>query len=149
MKELVNGIYIIWCRTKIKAMENKNTNDYIFLARDNIKKVKNEKHYTSILISDLEKVKSIFDLNNHLYEVLPADQNIKLYFDLEIERDGINNEIAYNLVIDFLNWVTPKRKQSGGDRTASADGLRWRRKRNTRTSKLQKTLSNSHLTYRP
>ena len=53
-------------------MENKNTNDYIFLARDNIKKVKNEKHYTSILISDLEKVKSIFDLNNHLYEILPS-----------------------------------------------------------------------------
>ena len=40
-----------------------------------------------------------------MYEILPADQNIKLYFDLEIERDGINNEIAYNLVIDFLHWV--------------------------------------------
>ena len=105
MKELVNGIDINWFWTKIKAIENKNTNDYIFLARDNIKKTKNEKHYTSILISDLEKVKSIFDLNNHLYEILPADQNIKLYFDLEIERDGINDEIAYNLVIDFLHWV--------------------------------------------
>ena len=105
MKELVNGIDINWCWTKIKAMENKNTNDYIFLARDNIKKAKNEKHYTSILISDLEKVKSIFEINNHLYEILPSDQKIKLYFDLEIERDGINNEIAYNLVIDFLHWV--------------------------------------------
>ena len=46
MKELVNGIDINWFWTKIKAMENKNTNDYIFLARDNIKKAKNEKHYT-------------------------------------------------------------------------------------------------------
>ena len=44
---------------------------------------------------------------------------------------------------------TLKRKQSWGDRTVSAEGLRWRRKRDTRTSKLQKTLSNSHLTYRP
>ena len=105
MKENINGVEINWFWTKIKAMENKNINDYIFLARDNIKKVKNEKHYTAILILDLEKVKSIFELNNHLYEILPADQKIKLYFDLEIERDGIDNEIAYNLVIDFLHWV--------------------------------------------
>ena len=105
MKDLVNGVNINWCWTKIKAMENKNANDYIFLARDNIKKIKNEKHYTSILISDIEKVKSIFEINNHLYEILPSDKNTKLYFDLEIERDGINDEIAYNLVIDFLHWV--------------------------------------------
>ena len=91
MKENINGVEINWFWTKIKAMENKNINDYIFLARDNIKKVKNEKHYTAILILDLEKVKSIFELNNHLHEILPADQKIKLYFDLEIERDGIDN----------------------------------------------------------
>ena len=105
MKEIINGVDIIWCWTKIKAMEDKNTNDYFFLARDNIKKVKNEKHYTSILISDLEKVKSIFESNNYLYEIIPSDKKIKLYFNLEIERDGIDNEMAYNLVIYFLHWV--------------------------------------------
>ena len=110
MKENINGVEINWFWTKIKAMENRNTNDYIFLARDNIKKIKNEKHYTAILISDIENVKSIFELNNHLYEILPADQKIKLYFDLEIERDGIYNEIAYNLAIDFLHWVNNRIK---------------------------------------
>ena len=110
MKETINGIEINWCWTKLKAMESKNTNDYMFLARDNIKKIKNEKHYTSILISDLEKIKSIFESNNHLYEILPLDQKIKLYFDVEIEKGDIDKENAYTLVITFLHWINNKIK---------------------------------------
>ena len=37
MKQIINEMNVTWCWTKIKAMENKSQNDYIFLARDNVK----------------------------------------------------------------------------------------------------------------
>ena len=53
MKETVNQISVNWQWTKIKAMENVDIGDYIFLARDNVKKLKNEKHYAAIFISGM------------------------------------------------------------------------------------------------
>ena len=47
MKESINQIILNWQWTKLKAMDV-NTSDYIFLARDNVKKLKNEKHYLYI-----------------------------------------------------------------------------------------------------
>ena len=49
MKESINQINLNWQWTKLKAMDV-NTSDYIFLARDNVKKLKNEKHYLYIYI---------------------------------------------------------------------------------------------------
>ena len=37
-------------------MENIDTGDYFFIARDNVKKLKNEKHYAAILVSDMNKI---------------------------------------------------------------------------------------------
>ena len=106
MKETVNEIDVNWQWTKIKAMENIDTSDYIFLARDNVKKLKNEKHYAAILISDMNMViPEMLKENNHLYEILPENKLIKLYFDLEMERDGLNGEDSYTLLIKFLQWV--------------------------------------------
>ena len=56
MKEMVNQINLNWQWTKIKAMQDINIGDYVFLARDNVKKIKNEKHYAAILISDMNTV---------------------------------------------------------------------------------------------
>ena len=39
MKETVNQINMNWQWTKIKAMQDINIGDYIFLARDNVKKI--------------------------------------------------------------------------------------------------------------
>ena len=109
MKETINQINVNWQWTKIKAMENVDTSDYIFLARDNVKKLKNEKHYAAVLISDMNKViPEILKENNHLYEILPENQLIKLYFDLEMEQDGLESKDAYILLIKFLHWVNNK-----------------------------------------
>ena len=106
MKETINQINVNWQWTKIKAMENINTSDYIFLARDNVKKIKNEKHYASIMVSDMKTViPKILQDNNHLCEILPENQLIKLYFDLELEQDGLQSKDAYILLIKFLHWV--------------------------------------------
>ena len=104
MKQIINEMNVTWCWTKIKAMENKSQTDYIFLARDNVKKSKNEKQFTAILVSEMDKIiPEMLKNNNHLYEILPENQLIKLYFDLELEKNGMNNEIAYNILIKFLH----------------------------------------------
>ena len=54
MKESINQINLNWQWTKLKAMDV-NTSDYIFLARDNVKKLKNEKHYLYIQKKRKEK----------------------------------------------------------------------------------------------
>ena len=109
MKEMVNQINVNWQWTKIKAMENVDTGDYIFLARDNVKKLKNEKHYASILISDMDSViPELLKENNHLYEILPENKLIKLYFDLEMEKDALSSDDSYILLIKFLHWVNQK-----------------------------------------
>ena len=56
MKETINQINVNWQWTKIKAMENIDTGDYFFIARDNVKQLKNEKHYAAILVSDMNKI---------------------------------------------------------------------------------------------
>ena len=106
MKETINQINVNWQWTKIKAMENIDTGDYFFIARDNVKQLKNEKHYAAILVSDMNKIiPEMLQDNHHLYEILPENQLIKLHFDLELKKDGIDHEIPYTLLIKFLHWV--------------------------------------------
>lgn len=74
MKSIICNIDVQWHWTKLKAMGNKSSNDYIFLARDNVKKTKDEKHYLALPISDMEKVvNELLQTNNHLYEILPEN----------------------------------------------------------------------------
>ena len=49
MKETVNQINMNWQWTKIKAMQDINIGDYIFLARDNVKKIKRTVGYTALV----------------------------------------------------------------------------------------------------
>ena len=105
MKETVNQIDLNWQWTKIKAMENIDINEYIFLARDNTKKIKNEKHYLAISISNIDIIRVLLQDNHHIYELLPEKQPVKLYFDLELEKDGIQDANAYLLLTKFLHWV--------------------------------------------
>ena len=84
MKETINNVNLQWQWTKIRAMEDKNVNDYIFFARDNVQKLKNEKHYLALEKKYMNQlIPELLKENRHIYEILPADCIIKLYFDLE------------------------------------------------------------------
>ena len=109
MKETINNVNLQWQWTKLKAMEDKNVNDFIFLARDNVQKIKNEKHYLAIEKKYMNQViPEILNENRHIYEILPADCILKLYFDLELEKDGISNQECKILLYKFLDWINVK-----------------------------------------
>ena len=109
MKETINGVELQWQWTKIKAMEDKNVNDYIFFARDNVQKLKNEKHYLAVEKKYMNQlIPELLNENRHIYEILPTDCINKLYFDLELEKNGITNDECKGLLYKFLDWVNSK-----------------------------------------
>ena len=44
------------------------------------------KAFLAIKKQDIETYASMFDINRHYYEILPTDQTVRPYFDLEMEN---------------------------------------------------------------
>ena len=77
--------------------------NYIQLARD--RDDKGTKTYHCIPSNEVENIRDLLNTNSHLYEILPPDVPVKLYFDLEMERTGITSEDGYQLVNEFITLV--------------------------------------------
>jgi len=60
------------------------------------------KAFSAIKKQDIEAYSSIFDLNRHYYEILPTEQAVRPYFDLEME----NVDNFKELLQGFLEWVS-------------------------------------------
>ena len=63
------------------------------------------KHYFSVKKSDFQHVKSMFEMNQSIYEVLPLDETIRPYFDLEM-YDEYTQEDRETLVNKFCDWLS-------------------------------------------
>jgi len=84
---------------KIDALRKKcNAEEWYWFARDVTES--GHKAFCAIRQDALEERKEMFDTNQHLYEVLPADQPIRPYFDLEIETDNYDG-----LLEKFIDWL--------------------------------------------
>ena len=60
------------------------------------------KAFSAIKKQDIETYASIFDLNRHYYEILPTDQAVHPYFDLEME----NVDNFEELLQLFQEWIS-------------------------------------------
>jgi hypothetical protein len=63
------------------------------------------KHYFSVRKEDFTNIQSIFLKNQSVYEVLPPDQHIRPYFDLEIYSEYTQEEREV-LVAKFCDWLS-------------------------------------------
>ena len=65
---------------------NERRKSTVYLAQD-IRNDSGAKRYTEISVDSLYETD--FTCNQNLYEVLIEDEPVKLYFDIELEREGI------------------------------------------------------------
>ena len=81
---------------------NERRKSTVYLAQD-IRNDSGAKRYTEISVDSLYE--TYFTCNRNLYEVLIEDEPVKLYFDIELEREGITENDGLELVEEFLIWV--------------------------------------------
>ena len=65
------------------------------------------KNYNKININNslFQLLDCFFCSDNHMYELLPADQPVKLYFDSEMVQIGFTKEKCYYLLELFKKWL--------------------------------------------
>lgn len=81
---------------------NERRKTTVYLAQD-IRNDSGAKRYTEVSVDSLYETD--FTCNRNLYEVLVEDEPVKLYFDIELEREGITENAGLELVEEFLLWV--------------------------------------------
>ena len=81
---------------------NERRKTTVYLAQD-IRNDSGAKRYTEVSVDSLYETD--FTCNRNLYEVLVEDEPVKLYFDIELEREGITENDGLELVEEFLLWV--------------------------------------------
>jgi hypothetical protein len=95
-------------KTRSIALKAKNVDDRIILAFDLPEiggKATGAKEYSTTPISCIDSFKEIVSQNHHLYEILPPDYAVKPYFDLEIEREGMDKAEMLNLLNVFIAFL--------------------------------------------
>jgi hypothetical protein len=84
---------------KIDAMRKKcDPNDWYWFSRD-ITNV-GQKAFTAIKKDSISEYLDYFNVNNYLYEILPPEQPVCPYFDLEIEIENYDG-----LLVKFQDWL--------------------------------------------
>lgn len=95
-------------KTRSLALRGKEVNDRIILAFDLPEiggKATGAKEYSTTPISCIESFKEIVSQNHHLYEILPPEYAVKPYFDLEIEREGMDKTEMVELLNVFIAFL--------------------------------------------
>lgn len=89
---------------KKDTMKNKiDTKEYIFLSKDT-QLGKGNKSY-SFVLHTTKKLGKILEKNDNYYEMLPPEFPVKLYFDLEMEYEGLTFEQSREKLFLFINWI--------------------------------------------
>lgn len=106
-------------RETLEKMCDINTNAIVAQDLD-IKK--GNKRFYNIPINELDRLAELLEQNNHLYEILPPDYPVKMYFDLEMEytnadfdkyvesitenEDEVSErEFQQRHLYDFMDWL--------------------------------------------
>ena len=97
-----------WSYKLMELLKGKEIDKICVLSRD-ISKSNANKGYITFPIEEFEKeINERLKINNYLYELIPENTLIKLYFDLEIEEEIINPIEKLQLFIVFLKDIIQK-----------------------------------------
>ena len=102
-KILTNKFYTKAPLKTFIAKQPNGLENFIQFARDRDEKGNKSYHY--IPCNEVVKLHELLATNTNLYELLPPDVDVKPYFDLEIERDGITSDVCEELLSHFINLV--------------------------------------------
>jgi len=86
----------------VRPHENRYS-QHVLLASD--RKEDNTKMFHVLPLSRWEMLRTILAHNHHLYEMLPPDQPLKMYFDCELVRPGISRAECGELIHAFVDMV--------------------------------------------
>jgi hypothetical protein len=90
-----------------------NTDDIMIISRDRLENSP-VKEYATIPINDMQPIISkLLEKDTHLYEMLPPNQPVKPYFDIDFESD-LSQDDGYKLIIKFLEIVIKLLKELYG-----------------------------------
>lgn len=82
-----------------------NVGENIIFALDHITRSKQStKRFAFIPINDKD-VEELTQQNNHMYEILPPDMPVKLYFDLEMVRDNFTQDEMNHCCEEFIYFM--------------------------------------------
>ena len=87
-----------------------NTLENVFFSQD--KDNTGKKQFYRVPISKMVQIiDQITSKNFYLYELIPPDVMIKMFFDCEIERVGITQDECVRMINQFIHWVISKTKE--------------------------------------
>lgn len=87
--------------SKLADMSKKCSADSHFLFSRDVNTL-GQKTFFAVVKDEFPKFESYFEVNNHCYEIIPSDQVIRPYFDLEIED---TTDYSHKLVL-FQDWLS-------------------------------------------
>lgn len=92
---------------------NDNVKENILLSTDTMKKSGN-KSFRYLPLQDKEFNEQYLQSNRHMYEILPPTEKVKLYFDLEMEYEGLEDSHKQYCCEEFIYFVACEIKKVFG-----------------------------------
>jgi hypothetical protein len=89
--------------TKKQLEDRVDINDYICLATDKAENSGNKIFYRTLISTKADKVPTLLQTNNNLYETLYENRTRKPYFDCEMERTGLSHGECRELIDLFID----------------------------------------------
>ena len=90
-----------------QAEKETDLSQYMLMAGDKETKTGQKYFFKLPILEMAEILPDLLSRNQHLYEILPPNFPVKPYFDLEMEREGLEYEECYDKLKIFVGWLKP------------------------------------------